>query len=528
METVARRYPVGIQTFKRLRDDGCVYVDKTDLMWKAQDLSKYIFLSRPRRFGKSLLTTTFASFFRAEKELFQGLKVMDLERDWVEYPVIHLDLSMAKGKESVQELRNSLVFLLSRYIQTYGKDEYENTPGEIFSGLISRAYKQTGKSVVVLIDEYDAPLLDVLHESELMDDFRRVMQEFFQTLKASEGIIRFCFITGITCFSQLSIFSTLNNLNNISMLPQFSAICGITETELTTILAQDIALLAEAYEETPEQMHARLKLRYDGYHFTEQSEDIYNPFSLFKSFANLKVSNYWFDSGTPTYLIHQLKRFNTDITALDDFQVSDAALQRPTQTLTSAFPLLFQTGYLTIKNYDPETFIYDVSIPNQEVRIGLTEALLPAYSGLEVEDVQPGFALKFWRALKAGEIDLALREMQAYIAGLPYIEGFKKKLEDVTKAEGFYEWTFYLIFSMLNVYVRTQVKTIHGRADMVVNMTDAIYVFELKINGTAREALEQINSKGYAIPYQTDGRKVVKAGIRFSTETLAIEDWIIE
>ena len=528
METVARRYPVGIQTFKRLRDDGCVYVDKTDLMWKAQDLSKYIFLSRPRRFGKSLLTTTFASFFRAEKELFQGLKVMDLERDWVDYPVIHLDLSMAKGKESVQELRNSLVFLLSRYIQTYGKDEYENTPGEIFSGLISRAYKQTGKPVVVLIDEYDAPLLDVLHESELIDDFRRVMQEFFQTLKVSEGIIHFCFITGITKFSQLSIFSTLNNLNNISMLPQFSAICGITETELTTVLLPDIALLAEAYEETPEQMHTRLKLRYDGYHFTEQSEDIYNPFSLFKSFANLKVSNYWFDSGTPSFLIRQMKHFRTDITQLEDIVVPSAAFDRPTEAMADALPLLYQSGYITIKDYSRLSESYTLSIPNQEVRVGLTEGLLFPYIGIKAYEVQMSFAFKFWEALLNRNLDLALREMQAYIAGLPYIEGFKKKLEDVTKAEGFYEWTFYLIFSMLNVYVRTQVKTIHGRADMVVNMPDAIYVFELKINGTAREALEQINSKGYAIPYQTDGRKVVKAGIRFSTETLAIEDWIVE
>ena len=538
METKERLYPVGIQTFSEIIKRGCVYVDKTDLMWRAQRLSKYIFLSRPRRFGKSLLTTTFASFFRAERELFEGLKVMELEKEWVKYPVIHLDLSKAKGMVTPEDLRTELMWLIADYAKRYGVDTSEKYPGTVLNDIVKRAYEQDGQQVVVIIDEYDAPLLDVMHKSEHLDAFRSVMQEFYKSLKANEAMIRFCFITGITRFSQVSIFSTLNNLTNISMDRAFSAICGITESELHEQLAEDVAIMAEDYGCTKDEMFARLKRHYDGYHFTEQSEGLYNPYSLFSAFVERRVKNYWFESGTPTYLIHQMQHFKTDITRLDDLYIPDSTLQRPTQMLLSALPLLFQTGYLTIKDYDRESFLYHVGIPNEEVRIGLTEVMLPAYSGLNVEDVQDGFAVRFWRALKRGDLDLALREMQTYFEGLPYIEGFKRKLEDVTKAEGFYEWTFYLIFSMLNVYVRTQVKTIRGRADMVVHMPDTTYVFELKINGTAQEALDQINSKGYAIPYRDNtaplaphqgatGNRVVKVGLRFSTETLAIEDWVI-
>ncbi len=528
MEAMERYYPVGIQTFSEIIQGGYVYVDKTDLMWQAQHKKKYIFLSRPRRFGKSLLSTTFASFFRGEKELFSGLKVMELEKDWVTYPVIHLDLSTTKGAKTPDDLRDALLYLLEDYTAKYGTNPAEKTPGKVLNGIIKRAYQKDQQQVVVIIDEYDAPLLDVLHEPEVLNSFRETMQEFYQPLKACEAMIRFCFITGITKFSQLSIFSTINNLNNISMLPQFSAICGITERELTTTLAPDIALLAEAYEEIPKQMHARLKSRYDGYHFSENSEDIYNPFSLFKSFTNQKVDNYWFESGTPSFLLRQMQHFHTDITALDDIHAAASDFDRPTEAMQDALPLLYQSGYLTIKGYNRVIDTYTLSIPNQEVRVGFVEGLIPAYLGLLPREVRQGFSVKFWRALEKNDINLALHEMQAFFAGLPYVEGFKKKLEDFVKAEGFYEWTFYLIFSMLNWLVRTQVKTINGRADMVVHMPDTIYVFELKINGTAQQALDQINSKGYAIPYQTDRRKVVKVGIRFSTDKLAIEDWKIE
>ena len=525
-DAMRRRYPVGIQTFSEIRKGGYVYIDKTDLMWEMTQ-TKYVFLSRPRRFGKSLLTTTLDSYFKGQRELFEGLKIMDLETEWNSYPVIHVDLSSAKSQLSAADVQNMLIFLLDPYIGQYGKNEKEITPGMLLAGLIRRAYEQTGKQVVVIIDEYDAPLLDVLHEEEQLPEYRRVLQEFYQPLKASEAMVKFCFITGITKFSQLSIFSTINNLNNISMLPQYAAICGITEQEFATDMAPDIAMLAEKYKCTPEEMRTKLKLQYDGYRFAEESPDIYNPYSLLKCFNNKKVDNYWFDSGTPSFLIRQMRKFQTDITTMDDLNEPSSSFDRPTEAMTTALPLLYQSGYLTIKDYDLETEMYHLSIPNKEVRVGLTEGLLPTYSGLQGSEVQKGFALKLWLALKKKDIHLAISELKAFLAGIPYVEGFKQKLEEVKNYEGFYEYTFWLIFNMLNVYARTQVKCTGGRIDFVVQMPDTTYVFELKVNGTAQEAIDQINSHGYALPYSTDDRKVVKVGMQFDRDTMTVGEYIV-
>ena len=522
-----RRYPVGIQTFSEMIREGYVYVDKTDLVWRLAHYAKFIFMSRPRRFGKSLLTSTLESYFKGDKKLFEGLKIMPLEKEWTEYPVIRLDLSSAKGRRTANDLRQSLKFVLRGYLKIYGSNEQEDTPGQCLTGILQRANEQTGRKVVVIIDEYDAPLLEVLHEAETLDAKREVMQEFYQPLKANEAIIKFCFITGITKFSQLSIFSTINNLTNITMDRNFAAICGITESELTTVLKEDIEHLAETYDISPEEMHQKLKLRYDGYHFTRNSEEVYNPFSLLRAFLQKDLSNYWFESGTPTFLIRQLQHFHTDITSIDSLEVFSFDFDQPTENMKNALPLLYQSGYLTIKGYDPESEMYSLAIPNQEVRIGYVEGLLPVYTGIESRDVKAGFALKFWRALKQKVIDLAMREMQAYMAGIPYIEGFKQKLAEAATAEGFYEYTMYLVFSMLNFYVRTQVKCAGGRVDMVVWMPDTIYVFELKKDETAQKALEQIDSKGYAIPYQADGRKVVKVGVKFNADTRVPEEWVI-
>ena len=522
-----KKYPIGIQTFSRIRREGMVYVDKTDLVWQLAHYSTYVFLSRPRRFGKSLLTTTLASYFRGEHNLFEGLKIMDMEQEWQKYPVMHLSLSMAKNQDSPDALRDRLLLLLKPYREEYGSDPEEKTPGGMLSGLIERAYKKEGRQVVVLIDEYDAPMLDVLHENQMLAPMRKVMQEFYQPLKDCEAMIKFCFITGITKFSQLSIFSTINNLKNVTMLPQFSAICGITEHEVKTVLADGIEAMAAEYNCSADEMFKRIKTRYDGYHFSEKSEDIYNPYSLLNAFTDNKLANYWFESGTPTFLIRQMQHFRTDITSLDRMEVFASEFDQPTEAMQSALPLLYQSGYLTIKGYDMDTETYTLSIPNQEVRIGYTEGLIPVYTGLEAGRVKAGFAMKFWLALKRHDVDLAMREMQAYLAGIPYVEGFKQKLKEVATAEGFYEYTMYLIFSTLNFYVRTQVKCAGGRTDMVVWMPDTIYVFELKVNGTAQEALQQIDSHGYAIPYQTDGRPVVKVGVKFDAEKRVPEEWII-
>ena len=466
----------------------------------------FVFLSRPRRFGKSLLTSTLDSYFKGERELFEGLKIMSLEKEWTRYPVVHLDLSVAKGQEDAEGLRETLMWMLKPLTEVYGRENDETTPGKLLTGLIHRAKEKTGKH----------------------DAMRKVMQEFYVPLKANEAFIKFCFITGITKFSQLSIFSTINNLLNVSLDETFATICGFTEEELRTTLWPDVERLALALKMTPEQMHDKLKLQYDGYHFAAEAPEVYNPFSLLNCFVRRKVSNYWFASGTPTFLIKQMQHFHTDITSLDSLDVPESAFDQPTENMEDALPLLYQSGYLTIKDYDPDTEAYELSIPNQEVRVGYVNGLLPIYTGLNNADVQMGFAAKFWKALKQGDIDLAMQHMQAYLAGIPYVEGFKQKLAEAKTKEGFYEYTFYLIFSMLNVYVRTQVKVADGRTDLVVFMPNAIYVMELKVGDTARHALEQIEARGYAKPYLTDGRKVVKVGIRFNADKHTVDEWEVE
>ena len=376
-----RRYPIGIQTFSEIIRAGYVYVDKTDQVWQLAHYAKFIFMSRPRRFGKSLLTSTLESYFRGERELFEGLKIMELEKEWNQYPVLHIDLSGAKHMPP-SEVRQELENILAPYEREYGENARETTPGMKLSGVIDRAYEKTRKQVAVIIDEYDAPLLDVLHEDNRLQEVREVMQEFYQRLKKQEPKIKFCFITGITKFSQLSIFSTINNLKNVTMLPAFSAICGITEQEVRDCFAEETAQMAQVYGITAEEMFQKVKLRYDGYHFSEVSDDIYNPYSLLNAFGDQKLDNYWFASGTPIFLIHQLQHFRTDIMSLDKLEVPSSAFDQPTENMRDALPLLYQSGYLTIKDYDREIESYTLAIPNQEVRIGYTIGLIPAYTGL--------------------------------------------------------------------------------------------------------------------------------------------------
>ena len=525
MEQMMRKYPVGIQTFSEIIREGYLYVDKTDLVWQMAHYAKFVFMSRPRRFGKSLLTSTLESYFKGDRELFEGLRIMPLEKEWTRYPVLHIDLSVAKGQDSAEGLRETLMWMMEPLASIYGSKETETTPGKLLTGLIHRAQERTGRQVAVIIDEYDAPLLDVLHDQATLDAMRKVMQEFYVPLKANEAHIKFCFITGITKFSQLSIFSTINNLKNVSLLPKFATICGFTEREVKTVFKDDIQAMAGAFQLTPEEMYAKIRFKYDGYHFAGGAEAVFNPFSLLNALGDQMLKNYWFASGTPTFLIKQMQHFHTDITSLDSLDVPESAFDQPTENMRDALPLLYQSGYLTIKDYDPDTEAYALAIPNQEVRVGYVNGLLPTYTGLNSADVQMGFAAKFWKALKQGDIDLAMRQMQAYLAGIPYVEGFKQKLAEAATKEGFYEYTFYLIFSMLNVYVRTQVKVAGGRTDMVIFMPDTIYVMELKVGDSAQHALDQIQERGYAKPYLTDGRRVVEVGVRFDTDKFTVEEW---
>ena len=520
-----RIYPVGIQDFEKLRKKEAVYVDKTDLVYKLAQ-KDYVFLSRPRRFGKSLLSSTLKYYFQGRKDLFQGLAIELLEKDWVQYPVLHFDLSTLKNVE-IDLIISKLDGMLSSYEQIYGRNPVNITSGDRLTNLIKNAHSQTGQKTVVIIDEYDAPMLDVLHDNEKMNKVRTMMQEFYAPLKACDADLRFVFITGITKFSQLSIFSVINNLTNVSMLPEYSAICGITEEELYTVFKEDIAMLAEEYECSAEEMRQRLKEQYDGYHFSGKSADIYNPFSLLKAFSQKELKDYWFESGTPTFLIQQMRRFNTDVTSLDGIEAAAPTFDRPTEAMNGALPLLYQSGYLTIKSYDRDFGTYLLGIPNMEVRVGLTENLLPTYTSRD-DFENASLILNFCRAVLCEDLEKAFTVMRAYLAGIPYPDGGKEILQDMEKCEYYYETIFYLMFSFMNRHIQTQVKTCRGRTDIVMYTPKVIYVFELKINKSAKEALAQIDEKGYLLPYTSDGRKLVKCGICFSTETRTIEDWIIK
>ena len=521
------RYPIGIQTFSEIITGGYLYIDKTDLVWKLTHTAKYIFLSRPRRFGKSLLTTTLKSYFEGRRDLFEGLKIMPLEREWKRYPVIHLDMSGAKDKGDAENLRRYLRYYIAELLPDFPGD-IERMPGEQLASLIRRIHDASGENVVVIIDEYDAPLLDVMHEQENLEAMRKVMREFYQPLKMCEGMIRFCFLTGITKFSQLSIFSTLNNIKNVSMMPEFATICGITEEEMETRMSEGIDALAGEYELSHDEMLQKLKVRYDGYHFAKRSEGVYNPYSLINAMSDRELKNYWFESGTPTFLFNQMRRFGTDITRMDDISAPESSFYRPTEVLTDALPLLYQAGYLTIKGYDRQSESYTLGIPNQEVRVGFSEGLLPIYTGLRSDTVQLGCAFKIWKALQTGDIDQMMRELKAFLAGVPYIEGFKKELEKAASKEGFYEYSFYLILSMLNVYVQTQVKCWTGRVDAIVFAPKAIYLFEFKTHASADKAIAQIDENRFADRFATDPRQVVKVGVNFDIESWTINDWRIE
>lgn len=517
MDNTFRIYPIGIQNFEDLRNNKNVYVDKTELIYRLANTNKVYFLSRPRRFGKSLLVSTLDAYFRGKKDLFQGLAMERLEKEWNVYPVLRIDFSMTKYT-TLADLEERLNLQLREWERIYGDDPEEEGYAARFSGIIKRAYLQTGLQVVVLIDEYDAPLLDSNHLPELHDRLREELRKFFSPLKAQGEYIRFLFLTGISKFSQMSIFSELNNLQNISMRDDYSAICGITERELRTQLKVDIEMMAEANNETYEEACIHLKEQYDGYHFSKNSEDVYNPFSLFNAFAQKSYANFWFSTGTPTFLINILQQTDFDIRELDDITATAEQFDAPTNTITDPLPVLYQSGYLTIKGYDPEFQLYTLSYPNKEVRKGFIESLMPAYVHLPARE-NTFYVVSFIKDLRAGRLTECLERIRSFFASIPH------DLEN--KQEKHYQTIFYLLFRLMGQYVDTEVKSAVGRADVVVKLQEAIYVFEFKVDGTPEEALEQINSKGYAIPYQPDHRKVIKIGVNFDSATRTIGDWII-
>ena len=519
MEEIVNCYPVGIQTFSKIREGKYLYVDKTGYIvdFRRKKMS-YVFLSRPRRFGKSLFASTLQAYFEGRKELFEGLAIADYEKDWVKYPVLHIDMSGAKHLNA-ERLEDYLGLQLSEYEELYGRDEREKYPNDRLDGIVKRAFKMTGRKVVVIIDEYDAPLLDVVHEEENLRSLRFIMQNFYSPLKKLDPYLEFTFITGITKFSQLSIFSELNNLDNISMFDQYSAICGISKTELTTQMKPDVEAMGEALGMTYEECLAELTRFYDGYHFSENSEDIFNPFSLVKALNAGKIAPYWFGSGTPSFLLKLLDKYHVNLSTLESQEAVLSSFDQSTEEMTDALPLLYQSGYLTIKKYDPMFQEYTLGIPNGEVRNGLLNSLIPHYVNPRRSD-NDAFLLGFCKAVYRNDIEAALEHMRTYMATIPY------DLEN--HSEKHYQTIFYLMFSFLNIYIRTEVKSAIGRADAVMHMPDTIYVFELKVDKSAEEALTQIDEKGYMLPYHSEGKRLVKIGISFDSTQRTISEWKIK
>ena len=518
METLQRLYPIGIQTFSEIREKNYLYIDKTEYVYRMTHFAKYVFLSRPRRFGKSLLTSTLHSYFSGRKDLFQGLAMERLEKDWTEYPVLHFDMSMAKHVDK-ERLERLLDFMLSDYERTFGLDPTAGDANLRLTRLIKCAYEKTGKKVVVLIDEYDAPLLDVVHEKENLGILRNIMRNFYSPLKACDPYLKYVFLTGITKFSQLSIFSELNNIKNISMDEPYAAICGITEDEMLTQMKEDIGMLAAKLNISPEEVLLKLKENYDGYHFTYPSPDLYNPFSLLNAFADGKFGSYWFGSGTPTYLIKMLEKFGVEPSEIGNNHAEVSAFDAPTETMTDIIPLLYQSGYITIKDYDESIDLYTLDIPNKEVRLGLMKSLLPNYVASKTRETTTMVAY-LSRDIRNDDMDSALRRLQTFLSTIPYC--------DNTRYEGHYQQMFYIIFSLLGSFVDVEVRTPRGRVDVVLRTKTTLYVMELKLDKTAGEAIEQINLKNYPERFALCGLPVVKVAINFDSERCTIGDWMIE
>ena len=511
------KYPIGIQNFQSLRMDGYAYVDKTALIYQLADRGRYYFLSRPRRFGKSLLVSTMAAYFRGQKDLFHGLALEQLEKDWTVYPVIYLDLNTGKY-DSEDALFHVLNDFLCKLEDVYGKYPSEVTPELRFKGLIERIAKKHNQRVVILVDEYDKPMLQAINNTELQDHFRNTLKAFYSVLKTQDEYIKFAFLTGVTKFGKVSVFSDLNNLVDISMDARYQDICGISEKELLTYFTSSIHELAERYQLSDEQMHQRLKERYDGYHFVENGIGVYNPFSLLNTFSTLKLGSYWFESGTPSFLVQLLQRDNYYLPNLTEEEVSGDFLNSVDSVDVSPVPILYQSGYLTIKGYDAEFQSYLLGFPNEEVSEGFTQYLLPYYTNIE-KDATPMYIGQFIRDLRKGKPEDFMKRMAVLFADTDY--------KIVGDAELYFQNAFCLITRLLGFYTEVERTISDGRIDMIAKTKDYIYIFEFKYDKSADAALRQIDEKGYAAPFTTDPRKLYKVGVNFNRQKRCIDDWKI-
>lgn len=511
------KYPIGIQNFDEIRIGEYAYIDKTRLIYKLVDEGKYYFLSRPRRFGKSLLISTLEAYFRGQKELFNGLAIYDLEQEWLEYPVFHIDLNTANFRE-----KDSLFAILNDYLcnweKEYGKSESETTLALRFKGVVERAAKKTGCNVVILVDEYDKPILQTFHDRVLQDNYRNELKAFYSVLKTQDRYIKFAFLTGVTKFGKVSVFSDLNNLMDISMDNRYISICGITENELKANFKEGIAELSDATGDTEEATIEKLRANYDGYHFVDNSIGIYNPFSLLNTLARLKFDDYWFETGTPTFLVELMKLHHYELRNLTKEQISADVINSIDSMSTNPIPVIYQSGYLTIKGYNERFKKYKLGFPNQEVEQGFLNFLLPRYSS--AGDKSSYFIEEFVKDAEAGNPERFMQRLSTMLADTDY--------KVVGNTELYFQNVMYLIFKIMGFYIQVERPTSDGRIDAVIQTADYIYIIECKLDKSADEALRQIEDNNYAAPFLMDKRKLYKIGVNFSSRTRGVEEYKID
>ena len=511
-------YPIEIQNFEKLRNDGCVYVDKTALMYKMVKEGNYYFLSRPRRFGKSLLISTLEAYFLGKKDLFEGLAVAELEKDWVEYPVLHLDLN-AEKYDSIEVLNNKLSGTLKLWEEQYGRDESEKSLPMRFEGIIRRAKEKTGRNVVILVDEYDKPMLQAIGNEELQKAYRDTLKSFYGALKSMDGCIRFALMTGVTKFGKVSVFSDLNNLKDISMSQYYYNICGITEEELHHYFDEEIEQLARTNNQTKDEAYEKLKEEYDGYHFTYDTPGMYNPFSILWTLSERRYGSYWFETGTPTFLVELLQKTDYNLEQMANVE-ADSDMLGSIFNDDNPIPVIYQSGYLTIKSYDNRFGIYKLGFPNREVEDGFMKYLLKYYTAKK--NSNSAFEIsRFVADIESGNAEGFMQRLQSFFAGA--------KFDQIAKdTENWFQNVVFIVTTLCGLYIEAEHQTSNGRIDLVMKTDKYVYVMELKYDGTPEEALRQIDDKGYALPWQADGRKVIKVGANFSSELRRLSGWVIE
>ena len=508
-------YPIGIQNFEKLRREGYVYVDKTRHVYDLASTGCYYFLGRPRRFGKSLLISTMEAYFLGKRELFKGLAMEELEKDWTEYPVLHLDLNTA-DYSSVEALEAQFRYHLEKWEELYGDKYKDRSPDERFLHVIELAWKTTGRQAVILIDEYDKPLLQTFDRPELQDELRRKLKAFYSVLKTQDRYIRFAFLTGVTKFGKVSVFSDLNNLNDISMTARYGDICGITEAEMHVYFDESIRSLSEANGMMFEEACQELRDQYDGYHFCHGGPGVYNPFSLLNALSKEEIGDYWFETGTPTFLVQILQQSDSDLNDIQNSSVDSSVITSIDAVTDNPLPIIYQSGYLTIKGYDKEFKEYKLGFPNKEVETGFMKTLLPTY--MPVRERKTEFDIKkFVKEVRGGDAEGFMSRLQTFFDAADYhVAG---------RAEVYFQNTLFVFFRLMGFYTEVEHSTSRGRVDIILKTQDYIYIIECKRDGSASDALKQIEDKGYAKPFAKDSRKIFKIGVNFASETRTITEW---